>query len=579
MIKNLPIRLKMTALYINMTVFTVPLLIILMICGFWQNGGQSNIISGTVAANSSLSSVSSGINLSRAGLTAAVMSMESPEVAASALAEAESARQQIASGLGTLDKTAAADLQKNYLDGYAASFDTVAGTIKAGDAALAKEQLAALSAQGTAAVQQIDKLTAQNNLEAQNIHDYGRKVMSYMVIFVLVYVAVYIFVTILIGRKLARTMAFPLQDLGKAAAMLAEGDVNIVVDYESNDEIGFLAKEFRRMLEGMKQQADVITQMSSGDYTGSISVRSENDVVNTAISNMLESNNALISDIILASQQVASGAQQIAHGAQSLASGATQQAASVQELSASISIVLDKTQSNSDAAQEALSISKQVGQHMEQGSQSMNGVIEAMRSIDSSSRDITKVIKVIEDIAFQTNILALNAAVEAARAGQHGKGFAVVADEVRDLAGKSAAAAKESTALIEDSLRRVEDGNSIVAKANKDMQSVGELTGKSQELTQRIAQDSAEQASSLQEISTGIEQISHVVQANSATSEQSAASAEEMSAQADSLKSTVGRFSIKEGARQMHQALPPSGVNYSYDDIPAITQSSGDILF
>jgi len=177
----------------------------------------------------------------------------------------------------------------------------------------------------------------------------------------------------------------------------------------------------------------------------------------------------------------------------------------------------------------------------------MNDLLEAMKSIDESSSSITKVIKVIEDIAFQTNILALNAAVEAARAGQHGKGFAVVADEVRNLASKSASAAKETAALIEGSSERVKEGNQIVSRTNESLDRVMEYA---QELARRVGEvdtASAEQTHEIFEIRQGVDQISDVVQANSATAEQSAAAAQEMSAQADMLDQLVRKFKLRQG--------------------------------
>jgi methyl-accepting chemotaxis protein len=241
---------------------------------------------------------------------------------------------------------------------------------------------------------------------------------------------------------------------------------------------------------------------------------------------------------------VASGSRQVSEGSQSLSQGTTEQASSIQELTATITEIAAQTRQNATNANEANQLASQARENAIKGNQQMQHMIEAMTEISTSSSNISKIIKVIDDIAFQTNILALNAAVEAARAGQHGKGFAVVAEEVRNLAARSAEAARETTVLIEGSIQKVGDGNAIALETGKSLDMIVEDISRTDDLIDSIANASNEQASGLAQINEGVVQVSNVVQANSATSEQSAAASEELSSQAQLLKELTGSFKL-----------------------------------
>ncbi|MDL2252904.1 methyl-accepting chemotaxis protein [Ruminococcaceae bacterium OttesenSCG-928-I18] len=380
----------------------------------------------------------------------------------------------------------------------------------------------------------------------------------------------------------AKLIATPTQGLVEAADRIAVGDLNIDVSkLKTRDEIGMLATSFETMANAFKEQELVLDAIANGDYTGSISVRSENDLVNKAISSMLDNNNSMISEIRQAAEQVAAGSAQIADGAQSLATGSTEQAATVEELSASITQVLSQAQDNSKMALNAVDEVSEAGRLMGESSESMNELNAAMNTINESSQNIAKVIKVIDDIAFQTNILALNAAVEAARAGQHGKGFAVVADEVRNLASKSAAAAKETADLIQNSVDNVEKGTGIAERTNDSLTQVGTIASANATSIQAISESSGQQSTAINEITEGINQISQVVQANSATAEESAASAQELSAQSAMLNKIVARFKLRDGVGG--QALLPeqtsAGVPEYAPQGTQVTQASGEVIF
>ena len=251
-------------------------------------------------------------------------------------------------------------------------------------------------------------------------------------------------------------------------------------------------------------------------------------------------------NILAASEQVSAGSSQVSSGAQSLAQGATEQASSIQELSASIQEVSQRVKENSENADRARDLTTETNAIMSASTGDMDLARQAMDEISATSKDISKVIKAIDDIAFQTNILALNAAVEAARAGTAGKGFAVVADEVRNLSQKSAEAAKNTTSLIESSINAVEKGTDLVNKTSGGFGQVAQKATEIQEIIESIAAQAQQQAAAIEQISIGIDQVSSVVQMNSATSEESAAASEELSGQAVTLKNLVDQFKLPE---------------------------------
>lgn len=315
-----------------------------------------------------------------------------------------------------------------------------------------------------------------------------------------------VIVAISLGIFIARLISRPIRELVTGATQIADGDLNVNIKATTKDEIGVLAANFSTMAEQI------------------------NDVMVT---------------ITAASEQVAAGSKQVSDSSMSLSQGATEQASSIEELTASIEEIATQTKHNAESADQANRLAEMAQDNAAKGNEQMQEMQKAMVEINQSSSNISKIIKVIDEIAFQTNILALNAAVEAARAGQHGKGFAVVAEEVRNLAARSANAAKETTAMIESSIKKVEDGTTIANETaialNKIVEGVTEVAV----LVNNIAVASNEQAAGIEQINQGISQVSQVVQSNSATSEESAAASEELSSQAEMLKQSVSRFKLK----------------------------------
>ncbi|MEA4896607.1 MAG: methyl-accepting chemotaxis protein [Christensenellaceae bacterium] len=304
----------------------------------------------------------------------------------------------------------------------------------------------------------------------------------------------------------------------------------------------------------LKKGAVIAQEYASGDFSNPVpeaflSQRNEIGQLAVAFDALFHGMNELLSNIKTASGEVLSGSNQISDSGQLLAQGTTEQASTLEQLSASVEEIAAQTRMSTTNAGEANSLAAKARGMAERGNEKMNDLLSAMETIDRSSSDIEKIIKVIDDIAFQTNILALNAAVEAARAGEHGKGFAVVAEEVRNLAAKSASAAKETADLIKSSADSVDSG-SRMARETADMlsQIVAEIA-RVATLVSGISNAASEQSTGIDQINMGLTQVSQVVQSNSATAQQSAAASQQLTAQADVLNRQVGRFKLMQGAR------------------------------
>lgn len=369
--------------------------------------------------------------------------------------------------------------------------------------------------------------------------------------------AAVILVIILIGVYFSfvvvRLIKEPVSEIENAAIKMAEGDLDVKISYTSRDELGVLAEQVRRLIHKLQLIIDdenkFLAKMAAGDFTVDSICEEEYtggfQPVLVSFRGIAEKLNDTMLQINQSSAQVASGSEQVSSGAQALSQGATQQASSVEELAATINEISDKVKQNADNAQQANAKAGGISMEMNVSNEKMQQMIQAMEDISSCSSEIGKIIKTIEDIAFQTNILALNAAVEAARAGAAGKGFAVVADEVRNLASKSAEASKNTSVLIENSLNAVENGTRIAdATAQSLLQAVNgvnEMAG----IIGQISEASSMQADSIAQITMGIDQISSVVQTNSATAQESAAASEELSSQSQIMKGLVERFKLK----------------------------------
>ena len=357
-------------------------------------------------------------------------------------------------------------------------------------------------------------------------------------------VAASVVVTLLISSRIIA----PIKAMVAAGDRLAAGETDVEVVVNTKDETRDLAESFKHIIDGSREQERVITAIAEGDLTVDITPRSERDGVAMALQKMLQSNNRVFGQIYNAAGQVANSSQQLANGSQNLAQGSTEQAGVVEELSASIATVAENARENAELATQAASLSDSIRSNAEKGSKQMEELTTAVHEINEASQAIAGVIKVIDDIAFQTNILALNAAVEAARAGEHGKGFAVVADEVRSLAGKSAEAAKNTGVMITNSIEKAEMGAGIASDTATSLIEIVEGINENSRMVGEIATSSAGASDAIGQINIGIDQVAQVVQQNSATAEESAASSEEMSSQSEMLRSLVSQFKLKDNA-------------------------------
>ncbi len=373
-----------------------------------------------------------------------------------------------------------------------------------------------------------------------------------LTISMLVGIALILVACIILKIVVDRTVAKPLAKVMDAAQSISQGYMNFDLDIQVNNEIGLLSDQFNEMKYTLSSLntilVDMLGNIAKGNWNvdaGSpdIYVGDWNQLYNS-VNEMTSSVKGALTQVSSSAMQISASVELVSSGAQALAEGSINQADSVDRLSQSLQDISAQVEDNSTNTKKVNDIAVVSGEVTKATLEDMQQMLEAMKDISSTSENIEKVIKVIDDIAFQTNILALNAAVEAARAGAAGKGFAVVADEVRNLAQKSAEAVQNTTQLIDHSINAVQVGEGIAQKASASFESLAEKVQQMVVTIDEIAKATEEQTGAIREISSGIEQISMVVQSNTATSEESAAASGELAVQANTLHTLVDRFQL-----------------------------------
>jgi methyl-accepting chemotaxis protein len=350
---------------------------------------------------------------------------------------------------------------------------------------------------------------------------------------------------------LARMVSRPMHLAVEMIEELEKGHLGTRINMDQRDEVGRMANAMDRFADSLQHEVvDSLRKLANGDLTFDIKPYDEQDEVRGALKQLELQLNDVMGQIQAAGEQIAAGSVHVSDSSQSLSQGATESASSLEEISSSLTLLTAQTKQNATNASQVNLLSTEAQTAVDTGNMQMQKMVGAMEEINLAGQNISKIIKVIDEIAFQTNLLALNAAVEAARAGQHGKGFAVVAEEVRNLAGRSAKAAQETAELIEGSVQKTKNGATIASQTAESLKHISAQVTKVSDLAEEIAASSNEQANGISQINQGISQIDDVTQQNTATAEESAASAEELSGQAAELQAMLRRFSLKKTGHQ-----------------------------
>lgn len=365
-------------------------------------------------------------------------------------------------------------------------------------------------------------------------------------------VILFILLQVILFTALKKSLS-PLGKLAEESDKLAEGNFDIKVSYAQEDEIGRLVKSFNNIV---KRLTYVVSDLQAklgafaqGDFGSEIkedeNYKGDFRPILNSLQEISTSLNSTLKNVHTSSSEVSSSAEQVSSMAQRISEGTTKQASSIAELSKTMEDITEQIRHTTKQAEKAQQLGVVSGSHVETSNQKMTDMQGAMEEITEKSKEISKIIKTIDDIAFQTNILSLNAAIEAARAGEAGKGFAVVADEVGNLAKKSQEAAQNTSLLIEETIGAVQKGAKFTEETAEALHSVSESTNQVNDLIGEISKASEEESTGVSRLSDGLQEISAVVQENSATAEESAATAEELSAQANLMNDLVDKFKVR----------------------------------
>lgn len=461
----------------------------------------------------------------------------------------------------------------DYYNKFSSIKENVSSAIKTGDDKKISDAIKKMDDMGAEisgymdlAFEHNEKQASEKESQNQSLYKSSRNTSIIVsAVIVLLSLVTAMFISSMIRKPLGLVVKVAKQVADTGNLTFDEDTVKEIRSFAScKDETGELSHNFMRMMDSIIERAGIITNVSHGKLTDEINLLSDSDTLGDAVEKLLSNLNSKFSEISKATIQVATGAGQMASGAQSLAQSSTEQSGTIEHLSLSVKDIALKTKENTDRAGKAADLATTIMGNAEDGARQMARLTEAVNKINESSTAIESVIKVIESIAFQTNILALNAAVEAARAGQHGKGFAVVAEEVRSLAGKSAEAANDSESLIADSIEKAKLGAKIAEETAAALSKIVEGINESTVIVRDIAASSGEQNMAINDVNKAISQVSQVVQQNSAIAQESAAASQEISGQSTSLQELISTFEFSGSYKQID-----NGPKQQYIENPA----------
>lgn len=361
-------------------------------------------------------------------------------------------------------------------------------------------------------------------------------------------IALSIALTVGVALYLNFSIARPIGRVAKVANIVSQGNMRADTsefDLERHDEVGVLANAVAELVDSFNKQSVTLAAVANGDLSTETPVRGDADMLGKAISSVCDNLNADVREILTASEQVTQGADQVSNASHTLAQGAIEQAAAVEQLSETIVEISHTTRENASMAEKSTALLSNIRSNAIRNNQRMDELMKASEQINDAAANVSKVLKLINSIAFQTNILSLNAAVEASNAGEYGLGFSVVAEEVRALANKTADAARSSAQLISDMMEKSDLGVRIAENTRQDLNGMVDEILESARMAEEIARSSQEQRAGVEQVKVGINQVAHIIAVNSQTADRAAAAAEEMSVQAGNMMRLVERFRLR----------------------------------